>query len=639
MRDNAKILVIDDEDSIRDIVSQFFEQYGCSVRSASDGQKGIDEAKTDPFDLIFLDLNMPNVTGMEALPRLREVCPDARIIIMTAFASYESKVEAREKGAYDYVLKPINLSKMKEVAEKALPDRRSLNGNVPTAKIERTALDPSKMNHDTAKLIPERMARAFALVAIDQTGRSLTVVMADPFDIVALDTLKTSLNYDVKALQGDREDIMKAIEIIYSDRIDVDNELLDLVSVEASAEEDLQEKSSNDLSLEADAKPVVKIVQLILLRAAQSRASDIHIEPGEKTVAVRLRIDGVLHDISPPPKSMYSAVVSRVKILANMDIAEHRIPQDGRARMRFEGKDIDLRVNSLPTVYGEKVVMRLLDKSNLLTDINKLGLDEFNMTLFLDSIRKPHGMIYLTGPTGSGKTTTLYSALGHVKSREVNIVTVEEPVEYELEGINQVPVNADIGMSFASALRAILRQDPDIIMLGETRDKETAEIAVRAALTGHLVFSTLHTNNAPSSITRLIDMGIAPFLVCSSLNLVVAQRLIRRICKECIVEMPPPDEVIERYTRSNKAPLPEKLYRGTGCAVCSKTGYKGRLAVHELLGVTPEIRRIVMRNGTEEEIWEAARASGCKTLLECGLWKASEGMTTLEEVLKVSMSE
>ena len=469
MRDNARILVIDDEESIRDIVTQFFEQYGCHVRSAADGKEGVASVNDDEFDLIFLDLNMPNMTGMEALPHLRELNPDARVVIMTAFASYESKVEAREKGAYDYVLKPINLSKMKDVAEKALPDRRvprpddtSANGAaeaedeaVPVQPIVKVKLDTAQMNPDIVHLIPERMARAFCVVAVDRTGQDLTVAMADPYDIVALDTLGTHTTYDIKPMQGDREEIMKVVEETYGEQIDVDQSLLDLVTVEAAEEE--EEIDTNNLSVEADDAPVIRLVNLILLRAAQSGASDIHLEVGEKSVSVRLRIDGVLQDIAPPPKSLYPAVVSRMKILASMDIAERRIPQDGRAKLRLEKKEIDLRVNSLPTVHGEKIVLRLLDKGNLLGDINQLGLSEKNTELFLDAIQRPHGMVYLTGPTGSGKTTTLYSALGHVKSREVNIVTVEEPVEYEVEGINQVPVNPDIGMTFAAALRAILR--------------------------------------------------------------------------------------------------------------------------------------------------------------------------------------
>jgi type IV pilus assembly protein PilB len=363
------------------------------------------------------------------------------------------------------------------------------------------------------------------------------------------------------------------------------------------------------------------------------------VEVGEKSASVRLRIDGVLQEIAPPPKSLYSAVISRIKILAHMDIAERRVPQDGRAKMRLENKEIDLRVNTLPTVHGEKVVLRLLDKGNLLGDITQLGLSKFNQELFLEAIQRPHGMVYLTGPTGSGKTTTLYSALGHVNDRGVNIVTVEEPVEYELEGINQVPVHTEIGMTFAAALRAILRQDPDIIMLGETRDLETAEIAVRAALTGHLVFSTLHTNNAPSSITRLVDMGIQPFLVTSSLNLVIAQRLVRRICSECKVEGRASDEVLKRAETFGKIEIPEVMYLGEGCEVCNDTGFKGRVAVHELLSITPELKRIIMNDGTEEEIWGAASEMGCETLMECGLWKASEGLTTLEEVLKVGMAD
>ena len=403
MRDNAKILVVDDEESIRDIVTQFFEQYGCQVSSAADGQEGIDQVGQDRYDLIFLDLNMPNVTGMEALPRLRELNPDARVIIMTAFASYESKVEAREKGAYDYVLKPINLSKMKEVAEKALPDRRQRddegNGGAPLVKIK---LDPTKVDVNVAQLIPERMARAFCLIATEREGQTLTVAMVDPFDIVALDTLNAHTTYDVKPVQADQDEVLKVIEEVYGDRIDVDQSLLDLVSIE-SADEVADDRSATELSIEADDAPVIRLVSLILLRAAQSGASDIHVETGEKSVSVRLRIDGVLQDIAPPPKSLYSAIVSRIKILANMDIAERRIPQDGRAKMRLENKEIDLRVNTLPTVHGEKVVLRLLDKGNLLGDITQLGLSEFNQQLFLEAIQRPHGMVYLTGPTGSGK--------------------------------------------------------------------------------------------------------------------------------------------------------------------------------------------------------------------------------------------
>lgn len=644
MRDNAKILVVDDEESIRDIVSQFFQQYGCHVVSAADGQEGVNKVKNDQFDLIFLDLNMPRMPGMEALPHLRTLNPDARIIIMTAFASYESKVEAREKGAYDYILKPVNLSKLKDVADKAIPDRRLSPGgnNKPSENggtLQKVHLDPNKLDVDVAQLIPERMARAFSLLAIAKNGNELTVAMADPFDIVALDTLSTHTRFDIKTVQADREEISTAIEKAYGEHIDVDQSLIDLVSVEAAAPTDEQEALDTELKIQAEDAPVIRLVNLILLRAAQSRASDIHIEPGERSVSVRLRIDGVMHDIAPPPKSLFNAVVSRIKIISNMDIAERRVPQDGRARMTLENRNIDLRVNTLPTVHGEKVVLRLLDKSNLLTDIKMLGLSDFNMGLFLDAISRPHGMVYLTGPTGSGKTTTLYSALGHVNSREVNIVTVEEPVEYELEGINQVHVHTEIGLTFAAALRAILRQDPDIIMVGETRDQETAEIAVRAALTGHLVFSTLHTNDAPSSITRLVDMGIEPFLVCSALNLVVAQRLVRRICANCRGESMPDGELLERARRFAKVEIPETLYRGEGCEECNNTGYRGRLAVHEVMPMTPEIKRIVMKGGGEDEIWEAAAGMGCQTLLECGLWKAEQGFTTLEEVLKVALAD
>lgn len=636
MRDNAKILVIDDEESIRDIVSQFFEQLGCRVSSARDGQDGVDRVRQEPFDLVFLDLNMPRMTGMAALPLIHEVNPDTRVVIMTAFASYESKVEAREKGAYDYVVKPVNLSKLKEVAEKAIPDRRQfkagMNGGLVKVKLAADKMDP-----EVARMIPERMARAFCLIATEKSEKTLTVAMADPFDIVALDTLSTNTGFDIRPVQADRDDILKAIEDTYGEKIDIDQTLLDLVTVQAGEQE--EETSDAELKVQAEDAPVIQLVNLILLRAVQSRASDIHIEPGEKSVSVRLRIDGVMRDIAPPPKGLFLPVVSRIKIMSNMDIAEHRVPQDGRARIKLQNKEIDLRVNTLPTVHGEKIVLRLLDKSNLFTDIKKLGLDDRSLQIFLDAIQRPHGMVYLTGPTGSGKTTTLYSALNYLNSRERNIVTVEEPVEYEVPGINQVPVHSEIGLTFAAALRAILRQDPDVVMVGETRDLETAEIAIRAALTGHLVFSTLHTNDAPSSITRLVDLGIQPFLVGTALNLIVAQRLVRRICPECKIETQPSQELLARIALFGKIELPEQVYAGAGCENCNKTGYRGRLAIHELLPMTHRLRNILTKGEGEEQIRAEAKAMGCSTLMESGLTKAGQGLTTLDEVIKATLSD
>lgn len=526
----------------------------------------------------------------------------------------------------------MNLSKMKEGTTDTLVDRPQFSTWTSTRLIK-VHLTPEKLDLDVARMIPERMARAFCLLAIAKEGDTLIVAAADPFDIVAFDTLSAHTHALIQPVQADREELLAAIEEVYS----FNQTLLELVTMPSTVQE--EEKSDSELKVEADDAPVVQLVNLILLQAAKSGASDIHIEPRENTLSVRLRIDGILHDITPPPKSLLHGVVSRIKILASMDIAERRLSQDGRARLKFENKEIDLRVNTLPTVHGEKVVIRLLDKSNLFTDITQLGFDEWSLKVFLDAIQRPHGMVYLTGPTGSGKTTTLYSALQYLNARERNIVTVEEPVEYELDGINQVQVRTDIGLTFAAVLRATLRQDPDVIMVGETRDLETAEIAVRAALTGHLVFSTLHTNDAPSSITRLIDLGIQPFLVSSALNLVVAQRLVRRICPDCKIEAFLTPEVIERAMLYGGVTIPERVFMGAGCTACNKTGYRGRLAIHEFLPLTGRIKEVLLQGGGEAELRAETSAMGLATLLESGLAKAAQGLTTVDEIFKATLGE
>ena len=642
MRKHAKVLLIDDEETIQDVITQFFDGQECEVSSAYDGDEGIEMAGREQYDLVLLDLNMPKVPGMQALPRLRELNPNARVVIMTAYASYESKVEAYEKGAYDYLVKPVTENNLREVVDRALPDQTLESRPAPSEQklgadnIEIVDINFNDLDRDAAQFIPKRIASAFGLIALSIDGNVLTVAMDDPFDVVAHDTLYKRTGCQIKPVKADRDQIQVAIEEAYGEEINVDQSLLELVTVDEVVPEDHAE---SDLKFEADDAPVIRLVNLILLQAIENGASDIHIEPSEHSVSVRLRVDGTMKDITAPPKSLFHAVVSRIKILASMDIAERRVPQDGRARVKFRDKQVDLRVNSLPTVHGESVVMRLLDKANLFGDVSQLGLDSFHEQILLDAISRPHGMIYLTGPTGSGKTTTLYSSLQHLNSRERKIITVEEPVEYEVAGINQVHVRSDIGLSFANALRAILRQDPDIIMVGETRDSETAEIAVRAALTGHLVFSTLHTNDAPSTITRLVDLGIEPYLISSSLNLVIAQRLVRRICDKCKIETHPSDLVLRRLEGVTNFAIPDTIYAGEGCNECGKTGYRGRVAIHEFLSLNTQIREMVMNEAKESEIEAASVAMGCHTLMGSGVSKVAGGLTTLEEVLKIALDE
>lgn len=636
IRRNARILIIDDEKTSQMILSKFFTGQGCRVTTADNGQDGIDKVRQARYDLILLDINMPVMDGTEALPKMLVLDPDVRVIIMTAQASYESKVETREMGAYDYIVKPITIEKLKDIAEKAIPDRRQ-DRESGDGGHEKISLDASMVDREAAHTIPERMARAFGLIVLSRGEHNLTAAMTDPYDIVALDTLQTHTDCKVLPVQANRDDIIRVIDEVYGEPIDVDQSLLELVEVEENEEE--EEKPDAVIKVEAEDAPVIQMVNLFLQRAMQSGASDIHIEPKDKTMRVRLRIDGVMQDIQAPPKSLFQAVVSRIKILGSMDIAERRLPQDGRARIRFRDRQVDLRINTLPTVFGESVVMRLLDKSALFTDITQLGLDEFHQKLFTDAISRPHGMVYLTGPTGSGKTTTLYSGLQFVNSEERKIITVEEPVEYEMLDINQVHVRSDIGLTFSSILRAILRQDPDVIMVGETRDSETAEIAVRAALTGHLVFSTLHTNDAPSSVTRLVDLGIEPFLISSSLNLIVAQRLVRRICSECKTEAHPSEQEIERLNTSMPFSMPDTLYEGAGCDTCHRTGYHGRVAIHEFLPVTPGIRQIIIKSADELQLRDEMIAMGCDTLMKSGIRKVEQGLTTLDEILRCTMNE
>jgi len=507
-------------------------------------------------------------------------------------------------------------------------------------------LDVSEIDMNAARLIPEAIAKRFSLVAIGQHENRLTVAMADPLDIIATDTITLKTGREVKPVLSSLRDINHALEVVYHGS-DVDEQSLrDLVELEVDDEEAEQDALMED-TLEADISveeaatraPVIRFVDLLLRQAVKSRASDIHVEPQENSMVVRMRIDGVLRDMVPPPRKMQAAVSTRIKILSKMDIAERRLPQDGRFRIKAPGRDIDVRVSVIPTIYGEKVVMRILDSAAINHNLNQLGFEPSLLQELKDNLKRPHGIIIVTGPTGSGKSTTLYSALNYIKDPKKNITTVEDPVEYRLGGINQIQVKPEIELDFALSLRAILRQDPDIIFIGEIRDKETIDIAIKASLTGHLVLSTFHTNDAPSAFSRMIYMGVEPYLLASTVNMVIAQRLVRRICERCKEPVQIDDETLRRMKIAPDKAKDIVFYHGAGCNTCGHTGYLGRLPIFEFLAMDKEIRRELVDGAGESKIREISRKKGYNGLFESGISRVLAGLTTAEEVLSVTFVE
>jgi type IV pilus assembly protein PilB len=480
-------------------------------------------------------------------------------------------------------------------------------------------------------LVPSNVCRRHTALPIGREDGRLLVAMADPANVFAIDDIRSITGLEVRALVATRADVLAAIARYHR----ADGEL-DSLTVAMDAADDSGADDLNAVREVTDDAPIVRYVNLLITQAIADRASDIHLEPTESDLRVRFRIDGVLHEIMRSPKQIASGVISRLKIMADINIAERRKPQDGRLSVAFEGKKIDLRVATLPTVWGEKVVMRVLDNTTAQLTLADLGFEQANYDSFASSFTKPYGMILVTGPTGSGKSTTLYATLNIVSTPEKNVITVEDPVEYRLPDINQVQVNTKAGLTFASALRSILRSDPDVVLIGEIRDHETAQIAIEAALTGHLVLSTLHTNDAPSAITRLVEMGIEPFLVGSAIDAVLAQRLARRLCGRCKEAYVPTQEQLRqaRFGWAEGTELP-KLYRPVGCPACSNTGYKGRLALHEVMQVSEEVERLAVERASAAAIGEVARSQGMTTLRQDGLAKVVSGATSLEEILRV----
>jgi len=552
--------------------------------------------------------------------------------MLTAEQLKRARDEARTNGAR----LGHQITKLGYLQETELTDFVAKQYGLPSIELAEFEID-----RDVIKLIPEEVAIKHTVIPVNRAGSTLILATADPSNIFAIDDIKFLTGYNVEVVVSSELAIKAAIDKYYDKSASFADVMSDLDVEDLELIQDEDDVDVGELARESEDAPVVKLVNLILTDAVKRNASDIHIEPYEKEFRARYRIDGMLYEVMKPPMKLRNAITSRLKIMAELDIAERRLPQDGRIKLKMgRGKEMDFRVSTLPTLFGEKVVLRLLDKGNLQLDMTKLGFEQAQLDVFKDCIHRPFGMVLVTGPTGSGKTTSLYSALAELNKISENISTAEDPVEFNLSGINQVQMHEDIGLNFAAALRSFLRQDPDIIMVGEIRDFETAEIAIKAALTGHLVLSTLHTNDAPSTVNRLLNMGIEPFLVASSVNCILAQRLARKVCGECK----------ERETEVTKqalldAGLSEEeianatLFRGRGCRNCSETGYKGRIAVYEVMELSEELKEFVLNGASSMELKREAIRGGMMTLRRSALNKLIEGTTTLSEVLRVSSSD
>ncbi len=501
-------------------------------------------------------------------------------------------------------------------------------------------LEEYEIEADIMKLVSKEVCEKHKIIPISRSGTALVVAMSDPTNLHAIDDIKFLTGLNIEPVVASEAGILAAIERTYADGPQYDDVLAEFADENVDFSVETEDVNVLELEKAAEGAPVVRLVNAILLNAIKKGASDIHIEPYEKKLRIRYRIDGVLIEEMQPPIKMKAAIASRLKIMSQLDIAERRLPQDGRIKLKMgKGKEMDFRVSVLPTMWGEKIVMRLLDKSNLQLDMTKLGFDQKPLDDFQWAINQPWGMVLVTGPTGSGKTTTLYSALSDLNKMDVNISTAEDPVEYNLPGINQVQMHDEIGLNFAMGLRSFLRQDPDIIMVGEIRDFETAEIAVKAALTGHLVLSTLHTNDAPSTISRLLNMGVEPFLITASVNLVLAQRLARKVCQECKAPIKLDHQILLDFGFTEKQLEKAQIMKGTGCKTCNGTGYKGRVALYEVMRFGEQLKEMVQQGASTAELKAAAIRQGMLTLRAAGIEKVLQGMTTTEEVGRVTMGD
>jgi type IV pilus assembly protein PilB len=522
------------------------------------------------------------------------------------------------------------------VTEAQVTEALAEQWGMPVVSLAETNIPPNVL-----EIVPQTMADIYKIMPISLKNNVLTVAMADPQNVAALDDLRNFLGYDVRGAVSNLADVEQAIERHYADKQDSIEEVIDQLK-EAGLDKGGEDEGTFDLASDeeiASAAPVRKLLNMVLLLAIKDQASDIHFEPFEDEFKIRVRADGVLYEMVPPPRHLANAITTRIKVMAELDIAERRLPQDGRIELNVGGNPVDLRVSVLPTMFGESVVMRVLDRTVVQLDLQKIGMDATILRRFRQIIRNPNGIVLVTGPTGSGKTTTLYSALNELNEVSTKVITTEDPIEYEIDGLIQVPVNPDIEVTFANVLRAILRHDPDVILVGEIRDYETAEISIQSALTGHLVFSTLHTNDAPSAITRLRDMGVQPFLITATLEAILAQRLVRKICTECRTEFEPSDELLMELQLPIEQARQYSFYYGKGCARCNNSGYKGRTGIYELLEINDDVRDMITSDASVDDIRNFARTQGMTTLRESGLKLIFDGVTTIDEVVRETVME
>jgi len=558
-------------------------------------------------------------------------------IIMREFSLPPEKIEEalniqRQKGGRIGEI----LVGMRAIDESKLIKALSIQSGVPLSD----GVDPDKVDIEIIKDFPINYLKNHKAMPIEITDKYVSILISDPYNLTPIDVIAGKLKKSYRLRLATSEEVISVINRVFDRKSQEAEAVMDDMETTNLGELASELNEPQDLLDAGDEAPIIRLVNSLFAQAIRERASDIHIEPYEKEIVVRFRIDGVLYEIIKPAKRFHSSICSRIKIMAGLNIAEKRLPQDGRIRFKIAGKDIDVRVSVIPTAHGERIVMRLLDKTAVLLDLEQLGIFDDKLRAVKELIRKSHGIILVTGPTGSGKTTTLYAALSDINSPDINILTAEDPIEYQLRGVSQMQVNPKIGLTFASALRSFLRQDPDVILVGEIRDLETAEIAIQASLTGHLVLSTLHTNDAPTAITRLVDMGVEPFLVASSLLAVLAQRLVRVVCPDCRVPYVPTYEELSRIGLSPEA-VKEKgfIYKSQGCPKCLKTGYTGRIGIYELLNVDDEIRHLILKNTDSTQIKKLAISRGMDTLRDDGAKKVLEGITTIDEVLRVTQED
>jgi len=545
------------------------------------------------------------------------------------------QIQKQEGGPIGSILVDLNYITSEELG-RALAKQQGM---------EYVDLEVMELPEDVVDEISASIAQVYRVIPVRYENDALVVVLEDPSNLKTLDDLRFLLGREVKGAVADQEAIQEKMQMHYSSEEEVDDVMQELDEQLGDVGREMYEREEDEsldltsLQEMANTAPVRKLLNLVLLQAIQDRASDIHMEPFEDEFKIRYRVDGVLYEMVPPPRHLHVAMTSRIKVMADLDIAERRLPQDGRIELNIGGTPVDLRVSCLPTVYGESVVMRVLDRRRVSLDIDKLGLRPDDMEKMKSLLNKPHGIVLVTGPTGCGKTTTLYAALNELNDVGVKILTAEDPVEYKIEGIMQTQVNPEIGVRFANSLRHFLRQDPDIVLVGEIRDLETAQIAVQASLTGHMVFSTVHTNDAPTAITRLVDLGLEPYLLTATLEAIIAQRLVRRICPNCREEYEPTADALMQLDLTPEDAEGKKFYRGRGCDMCDNIGYRGRMGIFEMMMMNEELRELVLQDASTQEIRECARKHGTRPLRESGLLAIYDGLTTIEEVAAVTLSE